>query len=189
MTDKSVGWGRMHTLWTGIVIGAAVAASGCASAGAPAASHAATSPAASQCDANIKPAALFDRPPAFPGYSWCYKGHTVGWQVVTSSAGPAHCAWETAAFLTIAWPPGTYSESAVHARQYIRDPLGVTHATSLRSSLELQVPLPVDATPTGLRLRGVEIYVSPSAGDDAVYVVGGGVAEQWPRSDPMTLCV
>ncbi len=189
MTNKSVRWGRMPPFWAGIMIAAAVATNGCASAPLPTASRNAGSPAAAQCDSNVKPADIFDHPPAYPGYSWCYKGHPVGWQVVTSSAGPTHCGWETATLLTIGWPPGTYSATATHARQYVRDPLAVTHTTSLRSSLELQVPLPVDATATGLRFRGVEIYVSPSAGDNAVYVAGGGIAERWPRSDPMTLCV
>jgi hypothetical protein len=35
----------------------------------------------------------------------------------------------------------------------------------------------------------IEIFVSPSEQDRAIYVVGAGGAERWPRSDPMTLCM
>jgi hypothetical protein len=65
----------------------------------------------------------------------------------------------------------------------------VTRTTLLLTSLDLHARLPTDAKPTGLSYRGLQIYVSHEDVDRAVYVVGGGITERWPRSDPMTLCV
>ena len=52
----------------------------------------------------------------------------------------------------------------------------------------LHATLPADAVATGYRYQAIEIYVSPSDQDDAVYVVGPGAVERWQRSEPMTLC-
>ncbi len=188
MTRESVRWLQRRALWVAVPA-AAIAASGCANQVPTSTPHQTSNSPLAKCDANVRPAGIFDHPPACPGYAWCFSGHGVRGQVVTSAAGPAHCGWETATLLTVGWPPGTYSETAAHARQYVRDPLRVTNTPFLQESLALQVPLPVDAAPTGLRFRGVEIYVRPADGGRAVYVVGGGVTERWPRSDPMTLCV
>lgn len=45
--------------------------------------------------------------------------------------------------------------------------------------------------PPGTRYtyRGVEIYLSPSDQDAAVYLVGARTVGRWPRSDPLTLCL
>jgi hypothetical protein len=136
----------------------------------------------------VTPAQLFDRPPAWPGYHWTYGGRTVGWEVIASAAGPSHCSWEAAAMLTLGWPPGTASATAAHSRQYLRDPQNVLRTRSLLATLDLHARLPADARPTGLRYQGVEVYVSPAEVDRDVYVVGAGVVERWPRSDPMTVC-
>jgi hypothetical protein len=58
----------------------------------------------------------------------------------------------------------------------------------LRGLLELHAELPGDAQRTGYQSNGVELYVSPSDQDTAIYLVGDDAAERWPRSDPMTLC-
>jgi len=34
----------------------------------------------------------------------------------------------------------------------------------------------------------IQIFVSPTDQDDAIYVVGALATERWPRSDPFTLC-
>jgi len=49
-------------------------------------------------------------------------------------------------------------------------------------------PGPTDARPTGYTFRSIQIYLSPTDQDDAIYLVGPTGAERWPRSDPMTLC-
>jgi len=132
-------------------------------------------------------AAAFDVPPAYPGYRWTRDGRTVSEFELVTSAGPSHCGWESATYLTIGWPPGTVASYASGAHLYIRDPHGVV-ATSYRDGLVLHATLPPDARPTGHRHGALQIYVSPSDQDRAIYVMGADGAERWPRSDPMTLC-
>ncbi|HEV2251265.1 MAG TPA: hypothetical protein VGT60_12245 [Candidatus Limnocylindria bacterium] len=102
-------------------------------------------------------------------------------------AGPSHCHWETATMLFIGWPPGTVSTSSAGARTYIRDPQGV-YAPAYRDRLDLHATLPADATPTGYRLGPIELYLSPTDQDEAIYVVAPSGAERWPRVDPLRLC-
>ena len=148
---------------------------------------AACSNGSSPAPSGVTPAQLFDHPPAWPGYAWSFDGRTVDWPVAATAAGPAHCALQSVTMLTMGWPAGTASRSAAHSRQFIRDPKGAVPAANLRTTLDLHAHLPADAQPTGLTYRGVQIDTSPSDGS-AVWVVGGGSVERWPRSDPMTLC-
>lgn len=134
-------------------------------------------------------AIMFDQPPAYPGYTWTRDGHSVSPFELVTAAGPGHCGWETATFLTIGWPPGTVSTTAAGARQYVRDPKGALRDATYRELLVLDATLPSDARPTGHRLGSIELYLSPSDQDKAIYVVGPAGAERWPRSDPMTGCV
>jgi hypothetical protein len=133
-------------------------------------------------------AAAFDLPPTYPGYSWTRDGETVSSFELVTSAGPGHCGWESATYLTIGWPPGTVATTAADAHLYIRDPHGVV-SSSYRDRLVRHASLPADARPTGHRHGTLAIYVSPSDQDQAIYVVGPSDAERWPRSDPMTLCM
>ena len=132
-------------------------------------------------------AAAFDSPPGYPGYRWARDGNTVSTFELATSAGPDHCGWQSATFLTIGWPPGTVSSTAAGAHLYIRDPHGAVGA-SYRDGLVLHASLPSDARPTGHHHGSIEIYVSPSDQDGAIYVVGADGAERWPRSQPMRLC-
>ena len=135
------------------------------------------------------PAQAFDVPPTWPGYSWSFQGKRVGWQVISTAAGPAHCALDQATFMTISWPPGTYSETSQHARQYIRDPKGTIPVgrAHLVSTLDLHAHLPAGARATELTYGHINVYVGPDA-DQVIYVAGENTTERWPRSDPMTLC-
>lgn len=146
-------------------------------------------PATARSSPPVAPAlgASFDVTPAYPGYQWSRDGRAVAPEELGTIAGPEHCGWSAATFLSIGWPVGTRSVSSAEARQYIRDPRGVVRP-SLRDRFGPNVPLPSDARPTGYRLGALEIYVSPTDQDEAVYVVGPAGAERWPRSDPMTLC-
>ena len=132
-------------------------------------------------------AIAFDSPPAYPGYEWTRDGKTVPREEIAASAGPGHCGWQSATFLSIGWPPGTFANTAALARQYVRDPQGAISG-SLRQRLAMNIDPPRDARPTGYHLGSIEIYLSPSDQDEAIYVVGPRGAERWPRSDPMTLC-
>ena len=133
-------------------------------------------------------ATAFDPPPSYPGYRWTLNGRPAPPDELVTVAGPAHCGWQSATFLTIGWPPGTVSATAEHARQYLRDPTGVLGATYWQQ-LVLHAALPKDAHSTGYRYGSLEVYLSPSDQDQAIYVVAPSGAERWPRSDPMTLCV
>jgi hypothetical protein len=131
--------------------------------------------------------AVFDMTPAYPGYPWTRDGHPVKPEELSTSAGPSHCGWQSATFLGIGWPVGTLSTSSAQARQYIRDPRAAVKA-SLHDRLELNAKLPSDARPTGYAYGSIQVYLSPTDQDEAVYLVGPSGAERWPRSDPMTLC-
>ena len=131
--------------------------------------------------------AVFDATPPYPGYTWTRDGRPVKPEELGTIAGPGHCGWESATFLTIGWPLGTLSASSAQARQYIRDPRGVTPG-SLRGRLDLNAKLPGDARATGYTYNSVQIYLSAADQDEAIYIVGSGATERWPRSEPMTLC-
>jgi hypothetical protein len=134
-----------------------------------------------------EPGSIFASTPAYPGYVWTRNAQPVTPEELGTSAGPGHCGWQSATFLSIGWPPGTHSRSAAEARQYIRDPKGVT-PTTLRDRLDLQARFSRDARGTGYVHDGIEIYLSPSDQDEAIYAVGARTVERWPRSRPMTLC-
>jgi len=85
-------------------------------------------------------------PPAWPGPPWSKDGRVVSSDVLELAAGPAHCGWQSAAFLTIGWPLGRTARYATQARQYIRDPNGVV-AKHPRTELDLHTKLPFDARP------------------------------------------
>jgi hypothetical protein len=128
-------------------------------------------------------AAAFDRPPTWPGYQWARNGWKVPWQELSTSAGPAHCGWESATFLNIGWPLGTRATRANQARLY--DPHDVV---GYRGRLIRNATLPHDARPTGYKLGSIQIYFSPSDQDRAIYLVARAGAERWPRSNPMLGC-
>jgi hypothetical protein len=132
-------------------------------------------------------ASAFDAPPAYPGYRWARDGREVGEFELTSIAGPAHCGWQSATVLFLAWPIGTIATSGDQTRQYLRDPQGVFRGT-FRDRLDKHATLPGDATATGYRLGEIELFLAPVGAEDAIYLVGPGATERWPRADPMILC-
>lgn len=131
--------------------------------------------------------AVFDDPRPYPGYTWTRDGRAVGDRELGATGGPDHCGWQSATMLIIGWPPGTVSANSTQARQYIRDPRGDIRR-ELQQKLVKNARLPADARPTGYRYGAIELYVSPSDQDEAIYVVSPTDVERWPRSDPMTLC-
>lgn len=131
---------------------------------------------------------VFDRPPGYPGYVWTRNGDPVSNLEFETIAGPPHCGWESATFLFIGWPAGTVATTGAQARLYIRDPSGAVPGSPYRQLLQSPATLPSDARPTGYRHGVIEVYLSPSDQDQAIYVVSPSDAERWPRSDPMTLC-
>jgi hypothetical protein len=132
-------------------------------------------------------AATFDSAPA-SGHLWTREGRPVEPGEIGTSGGPEHCGWQAATFLHIAWPVGTRLTPLTERRQYVRDPQGVLPAP-LRDRLDLRANLPGDARPTGYSYGSIEIYLSPSDQDNAIYVVGSSSVERWPRSEPKPLCM
>jgi hypothetical protein len=129
----------------------------------------------------------FEPPPRQPGYTWTRGGAVVSSSEIATSAGPEHCGWQAATFMTIGWPPGTLATTAAQARQYIRDPRGVVKPV-FAERFRGQATLPADARPTGHRFGAMEVFVSPSDQDEFIYIQSSSGTERWPRSDPMTLC-
>jgi len=130
----------------------------------------------------------FDRPPAWPGKPWSYAGHSVDSEVLTAAAGPSHCSWDSATFLTIGWPLGTRAHSSSQSRQYLRDPAGVVESAPLRGSWMKNPPIPRDAKDTGYTYGALELVLAQSDQDAYIYVISPRDSERWPRSDPQTAC-
>lgn len=126
-------------------------------------------------------ATAFDPAPGYPGYTWTRNGTRVSWQELVTAAGPDHCGWQSATFLTIGWPPGTAAPTFGSAHLYTRDPNGSV-AASLRDALVRHATLPADATSTGYRYGVLEVFVSPAEADQAIYVVSPSDTERWPRN-------
>ena len=132
-------------------------------------------------------ATAFDQPLAYPGYTWTRDGRAVAPEEMETISGPSHCGWQSATMLFIVWPPGSAPTSYFTGRLYIRDPEGV-YGVRFRDRLGRNVTVPADARATGYRLGAIEVYVSPSDQDEAIYVVSPRDAERWPRVDPVRLC-
>ena len=118
-----------------------------------------------------------------PTGPWSLAGQDVTFEEINSSAGPSHCAWEEAHFLSVAWPPGSGASSGTENRTYIRDPNGVLPRRELRERLRLDAELPPEALATGYENDGWELWFASSDDSTAAYLVrnGGDTIESWPR--------
>src|SRR5260370_40406724 len=65
-------------------------------------------------------AATFASPRAWPGHAWKRNGQELPSTEIVAAAGPDHCGWQSATFLTIAWPLATQAPTARPARKSIR---------------------------------------------------------------------
>lgn len=109
-------------------------------------------------------------------------------QIVSTYRGPDHCEWDSAVFLNLGWPPGTYAEyPSSSARQYVRDPEGLFESEHL-APLDLDVKLPPDARYTGYHLDEIELWIRSADADEAVYIVRPERVERWPRLARHTIC-
>ena len=82
------------------------------------------------------------------------------------------------------------NESGRDVNQYIRDPEGVFahNRDSLRSTYEPNAELPGDAKFSEYAKNGVELWISQSQLDTAIYMVDGSSVERWPKAEPIILC-
>ncbi len=121
---------------------------------------------------------------------WTVDGEHVPAEIIISLTGSEHCGWESATLLHIGSPLGSVNESGRDVNQYLRDPEGVfTRLTDrLRSTYEPNADLPSDAEFSGYVRDGVELWVSQSQIDKAIYMVDGARVERWPKAEPIILC-
>ena len=105
--------------------------------------------------------------------------------------GAEHCGWQSASFLTLAWPLGSDYRGGGKgdARAYVRDPEGVLEGDFAVPSPDLAASLPDDAEYTGYHRGDWQLWTSPSDVDQVVYLVAGnGAVEQWPRAEQLIAC-
>ena len=92
------------------------------------------------------------------------------------------CDTGTAAVLNLGRPLGT-SLDPLDRWEYVRDPAGEFLAQDwLTAPYDGHATLPTDATDTGWTNGNVDLWISPSDLDHAVYLVRGDVVERWPRA-------
>jgi hypothetical protein len=90
--------------------------------------------------------------------------------------------------MNLAWPLGSVTHDASGIREYVQDPKGLFSREQLVSRYGLRFRLPSDATYTGYHRGEWQLWVSPTHVDQAVYVVGPGVVEAWPRAKQLIVC-
>lgn len=135
---------------------------------------------------DVSVSSIFGSPGPYPGDVWVKDKHDVPANVLSAWAGPEHCGSQSATFLVMGWPIGE-TASPPTERAYIRDQSGVISG-KLAKGLDLHAHLPADAHRTGYSVRSVELWTAASDVNVAVYLVGRGGAERWPRAEPMPLC-
>ncbi|MFJ9561015.1 hypothetical protein ACIRQQ_13365 [Streptomyces fuscichromogenes] len=86
---------------------------------------------------------------------------------ITSSAGAAHCDWQSAHFLTFG------------GRTYVRDPHGVFADDVLAGRYDGDTALPADAHDTGYRFRDWRLWLTDDG--DTAYVRTSHGVEAWPQ--------
>lgn len=112
--------------------------------------------------------------------SWTGKDPTTVQDDISMYPGAEHCGWEAVIFLDVG--------AAAEARHFARDPRGV-EAVVVRStgSLATAVAMPADATDTGFRGAGVQLWFADSDPDGA-YLTDGTTVERWPRMAEPLMC-
>ncbi|WP_327350954.1 hypothetical protein [Streptomyces sp. NBC_01304] len=108
------------------------------------------------------------------------QGRPVPTTKVNSSMGPKHCDWQSVEILHLGRDKAQ--------RQYFRDPEAKFAGSDLLNSrYEDDVPMPGDATDTGFRYQGRELWL---AGDkkDAYVRVDGDHVERWPGAKERIGC-
>ena len=99
---------------------------------------------------------------------------------IRSFQGPEHCDWQDITFLDLG-----SGEEAVH---YVRDSSQVL-SPYLRTTFRTGATLPEDATDTGFRRSGQELWLVP--GQEAAYLVSvddPGSVERWPAAESPIGC-
>ena len=111
--------------------------------------------------------------------------------VLHTLEGPEHCGWTSITFLHTGWPIGSETDGNGF-RQYLRDPQGLLREDT-SGPFRADAALPSDAVDTGYHRGDWQLWVAPSDGDEAVYLVNAapaaqGAVERWPRAPSPVLC-
>jgi hypothetical protein len=104
--------------------------------------------------------------------------------------GAEHCGWQSASFLTLAWPLGTdYQGGDDVTRFYVRDPEDVFQGEFDMPPPDLDATLPEGAVDSGFHRGPWHLWLVESEGDEAVYLVSDdGPVERWPRGETTFAC-
>lgn len=103
-------------------------------------------------------------------------GKRVPTTVLSSAFGSDHCDWETVTFLSL------------RGRQFVGDPHGALDKLAVEklAAYREDTKLPADATDTGYRLDGRELW--RAADGHGVFVVTDHSVEQWPALKEPLFC-
>ena len=118
---------------------------------------------------------------------WCFGGEdgTLATVEQVASFEDVPCGGTAARVLSTGWPIGTVRDDPASVADFVQDPKGEFEARwSLEDVYIADDTLPVDAYSTGLTDGLVTIWVSPSAGDRAVWARVGDRFERWPKAGP-----
>lgn len=121
---------------------------------------------------------------------WTVDGEHVPTEIIISHTGLEHCGWESATLLHIGSPLGSVMESGRDVNQYIRDPEGVFSQITgrFRTTYDPNANLSGDAEFSGYVKNSVELWISQTQLDEAIYMVDGSRIERWPKAEPIILC-
>ena len=88
--------------------------------------------------------------------------------------------------ILLGWPPVRVSNEE-NNRIFVKDPRNRARDKDVAESFETLDELPDDATDTGLRHEGQELWVD-EMDDSSVYVVSGGLIQSWPHDENRIVC-
>jgi hypothetical protein len=118
---------------------------------------------------------------------WCIGGEDGTSVSVEQVASFEHvpCGETSARVLSTGWPIGAVRDYPSSVVDFVQDPNGEFAARwSLVDEFIRDDTVPADAYSTGLTDGRVEIWVSPTAGDRAIWARIGDRFERWPKAGP-----
>lgn len=144
--------------------------------------HAATSTPDEDPHPGRSLAERFDPAPGWPGEPWFRDGREVPHFELTVAAGPEHCQWQRATYLS---GDGLRAPRDDAGGLWARDPHGVLdHHPRAQAEFRSPATLPRDAAFTGYHQGPVEVWTAPSDGAAYVYLVNAedpADVERWVR--------
>lgn len=100
--------------------------------------------------------------------------------VISETAGPAHCSFERVEIISTGTRIGARFSTSQDTATYIRDPKAVLHDPKISNGFQQLRSLPRGAVDSGLRRGATQLWSRP--GDaGAIYLRSRGSVERWPR--------